>query len=168
MKLEKTDRGFNKWNWTDNGGKKRYSWPWAKHAKVYSDLLQDLKSEPLTALGSQHGDLNFCVRSTHCPEDGDTDAQSSQLQPRAAEREHLRNVLSFFTCRCSGKLRTQKLKSNLLRTQILKVLPLQLGVDQYIATHATLTARDFFFANFYSSGPFTCIFSKTSSKFCLC
>ena len=34
-----------------------------------------------------------------------------------------------------------------------------------IAIHATLTARDFFLANFYSSGPFTCIFSKTSPEF---
>ena len=30
------------------------------------------------------------------------------------------------------------------------------------AMHATLTARNFFLANFYPSGPFTCIFSKTS------
>ena len=61
--------------------------------------------------------------------------------------------------RC-GELRTQKLKSNLMRTQSLKVLPLKPGVGQYIAVHATLTARDFFLANFYPSGPFTCIFSK--------
>ena len=31
--------------------------------------------------------------------------------------------------------------------------------------HATLTARDFFFANFYPSGPFTSIFSKTRPEF---
>ena len=65
----------------------------------------------------------------------------------------------------SGELRTQKLKSHLMRTQSLKVLPLKPGVGQYIAMHATLTARDFFFANFYPSGPFTCIFSKTSPEF---
>ena len=47
----------------------------------------------------------------------------------------------------SGELRTQKLKSNLLRTQSLKVLPLQSGVGQYIAIHATLTARHFFLAD---------------------
>ena len=29
-----------------------------------------------------------------------------------------------------------------------------------IAIHATFTARDFFLANFYPSGPFTCIFPK--------
>ena len=29
-----------------------------------------------------------------------------------------------------------------------------------MAIHATLTARDFFLAYFYSSGPFTCIFPK--------
>ena len=34
-----------------------------------------------------------------------------------------------------------------MRTQSLKVLPLKPGVGQYIAMHATLTARDFFLAN---------------------
>ena len=58
----------------------------------------------------------------------------------------------------SGELRTQKLKSHLLRTQSLNVLPLKPGVGQYIAIHNTLTARDFFLAYFYPPGPFTCIF----------
>ena len=61
----------------------------------------------------------------------------------------------------SGELRTQKLKSHLVRTQSLNVRRLKPG-GQYIAIHATLTARDFFLANFYPSGPCTCIFSKTS------
>ena len=48
----------------------------------------------------------------------------------------------------------QKLESHLLRTQsFLKFLPLKPGVGQYIATHATLTAREFFLANSYPSGP---------------
>ena len=51
----------------------------------------------------------------------------------------------------SGELRTQKLKSHLVRTQSLNVLPLKPGVGQYIAIHATLTARDFFLAYFYPS-----------------
>ena len=50
----------------------------------------------------------------------------------------------------------------------LKILPLKPGVGQYIATHATPTARGFLLANFYTSGPFTCIFSKTSPEFFLC
>ena len=50
----------------------------------------------------------------------------------------------------------------------LKVVPLKPGVGQYIAIHATLTARDFFLTDFYLSGPFTYIFSKTSPKFFLC
>ena len=62
-------------------------------------------------------------------------------------------------------LRTQEWKSHLLRTQGLKVLPLNSGVGQSVATCATLSARDFFLANSYPSGPFTCIFSKTSPKF---
>ena len=46
----------------------------------------------------------------------------------------------------SGELRMQKLKFHLLRTQSLKALTLKPGVDQYIAMHATLTARNFFLA----------------------
>ena len=61
--------------------------------------------------------------------------------------------------RC-GELRTQKLKSHLVRTQSLNVLLLKPGVGQYIAIHDTLTAKYFFLAYFYPSGPFTCIFSK--------
>ena len=38
---------------------------------------------------------------------------------------------------CSGELRAQKLKSNLVRTQSWNVLPLKPGVGQYIAIHAT-------------------------------
>ena len=47
-----------------------------------------------------------------------------------------RNILPPLPC--SGELRTQKLKSHLMRTQSLKVLPLNPGVDQSIAMHATL------------------------------
>ena len=57
----------------------------------------------------------------------------------------------------SGELRMQKLKSHLVRTQSLNVLPLKPGAGRYIAIHATLTARDFSLAYFYPSGPFTCI-----------
>ena len=42
------------------------------------------------------------------------------------------------------------------------------GVGQYIAMHATLTARGFFFAYFYPSSPFTCIFPKPLPNFFLC
>ena len=68
----------------------------------------------------------------------------------------------------SGELRTQKLKSHLVRTQSLDVLPFKPGVDQYEAIHATLTARDFFLAYFYPSGSFTCIFFQNLSRFLLC
>ena len=66
----------------------------------------------------------------------------------------------------------QKLKSYLMSAQSLKVLPLKPGVGQYTAMHATLTARDFFLANFYPSGPFTCIFFPKPLPsfvvFCVC
>ena len=65
----------------------------------------------------------------------------------------------------SGEVRTQKLKSHLVRTQSLYVLPLKPGVGQYIAIHATLTAKDFFLAYFYPSGPSTCIFFQNLFRF---
>ena len=65
----------------------------------------------------------------------------------------------------SGELRTHKLKSHLVRTQSLNVLPLKPGVGQYIAIHATLTARDFFLPYVYLFAPFTCIFPKLLSIF---
>ena len=58
----------------------------------------------------------------------------------------------------------QKLKSHFMRTQSSKFLPLKSGVGQYIAMHATLTPRDFSLANFYPSGPFTCIFFQNLSQ----
>ena len=60
----------------------------------------------------------------------------------------------------SGELRTQKLKSHLLRTQSLNIHPLKPSVGQYIAIHATLTARDFFLAYFYPSVHSPALFPK--------
>ena len=40
-------------------------------------------------------------------------------------------------------------------------------VGQYIAIHATLTAREFFLAYFYPSGPFTRIFFQNLYRFSL-
>ena len=51
------------------------------------------------------------------------------------------------------------------KTARANVSPLKPGEGQYIAIHATLTARDFFLAYFYPSSPFTCSFSKTSLDF---
>ena len=73
--------------------------------------------------------------------------------------------LFFILFSRSGELRTQKLKSHLVRTQSLNVLPLKSGVGQYIAIHVMLTARNFFLAYFYPSGPFTCIFFQNLSQF---
>ena len=68
-------------------------------------------------------------------------------------------------CPRSGVLWTQILKTLLVRTQSSKVLPSKPGEDPYIAMHATPAATDFFLANLYPSGPFTCIVSKTSRVF---
>ena len=67
----------------------------------------------------------------------------------------------------SGELRTQKLKSHLVRTLSLNVLPLKPGVGQYIAIHDYAYCQGFL-AYFYRSGPFICICSKTSPEFFLC
>ena len=81
------------------------------------------------------------------------------------ERTILFCLFVFHTLTRSAELRTQKLKSHLVRTQSLNVLPLKPEVGQYIAIHATLTARDFFLAYFYPSSPFTYIFTKTFPDF---
>ena len=65
-------------------------------------------------------------------------------------------------CARDGELRTQKLKSHMLRTQSLKILPLKPGVDNYIDIHAAFTARNIFLADFYPSGAFNCIFRNLS------
>ena len=64
-----------------------------------------------------------------------------------------------------GELRTQKLKSHLVRERSLNVLPLKPGVGQYIAIHAPLTARDFFVAYFNLPVHSPAFFSKTSPHF---
>ena len=49
-------------------------------------------------------------------------------------------------------------------TDFKEFLPLKSGIGQCIAIYATLTARNFFIANFYPSGLFICIFQKTKTK----
>ena len=68
----------------------------------------------------------------------------------------------------SGKLRTQKLKSHLVRTQSLNVIPLKPGVGHYIAMHVTPIARKVVLADFYLPGLFIFIFPKTFPEFFLC
>ena len=65
----------------------------------------------------------------------------------------------------SGEQRTQKLKSHLVRTQSLNVLPLNPGVGQSIAIHATLIAEDFFLAHFYPIQAIHLHFSQNLSRF---
>ena len=98
---------------------------------------------------------------------GDPTRSTGRWNLRTYSIIHRSWLVSLFKPR-SGELRTQKLKSHPVRTQSLKILPLKSGVGQYIAIHATLTARVFFLAYFYPLGPFTCIFSKTSPDFFLC
>ena len=68
----------------------------------------------------------------------------------------------------SGELRTQKLKSHLVRIQSLNVLPFKPGVGQYIAIHATLTAgsSSLLISTLPVHSP--AFFSKTSPNIFLC
>ena len=67
----------------------------------------------------------------------------------------------------SVELRTQKLKSHLLRLQSLKVLPEAWSRSVYSHTYYAY-CQGFLPRLFLPFGPFTCIFSKTSSNFFLC
>ena len=67
----------------------------------------------------------------------------------ASEKKQLLSITHVARRPRSGELPTQKLKFHLVRTPSLNLLPLKPGVGQYIARHATLTARDFFLAYFY-------------------
>ena len=87
-------------------------------------------------------------------------SSEAQVLPGCCCVPYLSRSLLLSPSTRSGELRTQKLNSHLMRTQSLNVLPLKPGVGQDIAMHATLTAGDLFLANFYPSGPFTCIFKK--------
>ena len=96
----------------------------------------------------------------------------------ANERPHPRKDVR--TCVCSvvqttdfisrprsGELRTQKLKSHLVKTQSLNVLPFKPEVGQAVYSHTCYAyCQGFLFlACFYTSGPFNTIFSKASPDF---
>ena len=61
----------------------------------------------------------------------------------------------------------QKLKSHLMTTQSLNVVPLKARVGKYIAIHAALTARDFFLI-FTLPVHLSAFFYKISPDFFLC
>ena len=75
--------------------------------------------------------------------------------------------LEYFpgSCPRNWELRTQKIKSHLLRTQSLNVLPLKPGIGQHIAIHATLTAMDILLANFYLPAHSPAFFQNLSRVF---
>ena len=111
---------------------------------------------------SRHRAYKSCF--LRCAVDSRTRTRTDSKQ-RCCQTNHFKQDGGSVTWPRSGELRTQKLKSPLMRTQSLKVLPpLKPGVGQYIDMHATLTARDFFFANVYPSGPFTFIFFQSLSR----
>ena len=58
-----------------------------------------------------------------------------------------------------------EIKAPFVENRELKGSPFKRGASPYIAMHATLTGKKFFLANFYPSGPFTCIFPKPLSIF---
>ena len=86
-------------------------------------------------------------------------------------------LLFCIPCRCSWssisispqwRAANAEIKGPSLGNTERKGFPFKVWSRQYIAMHATLTARNFFLADFYPSGPFTWIFSSTSPEFFLC
>ena len=86
------------------------------------------------------------VRMTMSQESSDKTPSEIPVCAWKCEKKTAQQKTDEVSLRCprSGELRTQKLKSHLVRTQSLNVLPFKPGVGQYIAEHGTLTARDFF------------------------
>ena len=129
--------------------------------------------------GSDHlhdGESDLLSHSFNSMRAQERNMNDSDLERHFANQGRFKRTLTICcVCVCallsvcaprSEELQTQKLKSHLVRTQRLNILPLKPGVGQYRAIPAMLTARDFFLAYFYPSGPFTCTFSKTSPDFC--
>ena len=80
--------------------------------------------------------------------------------------EYITHTVLLFILQChlscvfrSGVLRTQKLKTHLLRSQSSKVSLSNPAVGQNIYIYSSPAATDFFRANFYFSYPFTFFFS---------
>ena len=84
---------------------------------------------------------------------------------RYAPKKNTRKKWYSFLIPRSEELRTQTLKSDQVRTQSLNVLPTKPEVGQYIAIHATLTAKDFFLVYFYLPVHSPAFFSKISPDF---
>ena len=129
--------------------------------------LQPCQTHPTGATAAETVALEWActVTTGAAPPAGipNTQARPWFLEIYGSQRQGIDSLLKVFL---GGELRTQKLNFHLMRTQSVKVLPLKPWVGQYVAMPATLTARDFFFANFYPSGPFTCIFfPKTFPSF---
>ena len=91
-------------------------------------------------------------------------SSSSSLLPSSSSSSSSSEQISSspfsFHSPAVGELRTQKLKSHLVRRQSLNLLRVKPGVGRYIAINATLTAGDFFLAYFYTSGPSPAFFPK--------
>ena len=93
--------------------------------------------------------------------------QRDRDRPRQRDRGSLLGYMSLLENHtlgifaCSGALRMQKLKSHLVRTQSLNVLPLKPPHN-----HATLTARNFFLISTFPVHS-SAFFSKTSPGFFL-
>ena len=75
---------------------------------------------------------------------------------------------NFSVCKLPPESRSLPPMHTSLLTQSLKLLPLKPGVGQWIAVHATRTARDFFLTYFYPSSSFACIFFQNFPRFFLC
>ena len=99
----------------------------------------------LVKLACSRPSVHYCVHS------------SMYRKPVSQAKSHLVLSEPAIVEPRSGELRTQKLEFHLSLTFSFKAW------SRSVCSHnATLTSGDFFLAYFYPSGPFTCIFPKTS------
>ena len=102
----------------------------------------------LVKLACSRPSVHYCVHS------------SMYRKPVSQAKSHLVLSEPAIVEPRSGELRTQKLEFHLRITQSL-TFSFKAWSRSVCSHNATLTAKDFFLADFYPSGPFTCIFSKT-------
>ena len=120
--------------------------------------MSNAKQQLLGKTSSERAQLNCVVLGPSYP------TESPQEEPVFVTTI---TVFFFFSplLSHSGELRTQKLKVPSSENTELKRSPFKIWSRSVYSHNATLTARDFFLAYLYSSGPFTCIFSETSPDF---
>ena len=96
-----------------------------------------------------------------------TSIKDIRTHTKLERKSHIKDMTKYWKTALTfrnGQLRTQKLKSHLMRTQSVKVFPLKIGSRSVYCHACYANCRESFLANFYPSGPFTRIFPKNLSQ----